>query len=431
MGGQKVRKMLGLRLAAVSVLVLSVLGMQCARAEEPADSLAAGHAALAAHDVVAAKTAFQNAVNAAPSNPEANFMLGATRLAALLYLPETQTMLDRFGVTSEGRDPYNWTADLQYDASDKPRFPDSTPRGTEIQRFLVDSILPETTAALQNFLAVPGTFELFLQPAETGGTGTPTEFDYADALLARASLRGVVSAIVFVNAYNMDIDLHYALNKAVGGCSGGACGLVQVILMLSPDFMKIKDPGSAPLAPLAQMVPQGISEMLQAIDSISSETDDQSDDFITLPADTHQTEHLVNLATLFRNAFSTRSYFLQRDINGGSSTSDYPVFSLDLHAAVASRLELRDKLAAFDFCQMPDPTRITDFTFQGVFEPFPSFGAWVMGIFGKPGIPGAADGDKWVHGLADIAGLVGKLRVRSAVHVHHHGAPRRRVLPRD
>ncbi|MCK5323894.1 MAG: hypothetical protein KAJ45_07090, partial [Desulfobulbaceae bacterium] len=74
-----------------------------------------GRGYLCDHDIVNANISFKKTVSDDPADPEANFFYSVTRILALVNDVTFNDLLDRFDVSSEGRNLYEWTADFQRD----------------------------------------------------------------------------------------------------------------------------------------------------------------------------------------------------------------------------------------------------------------------------------------------------------------------------
>ncbi len=84
--------------------------------EQSADELVLlGREALKNKQLTNANTYFYSALQKDSQHQEANFFYSITRILSLSYQPEFNNLLDRFGVTSGGRDIYQWEADFARD----------------------------------------------------------------------------------------------------------------------------------------------------------------------------------------------------------------------------------------------------------------------------------------------------------------------------
>ena len=199
-------------LLLASLLVVSV---SCPAADSAADKIAAGRAALVAHDLVAAKARFAEALTLDPANSTAAAYLGITRYFAIVHLAGSQTLLDRAGVTPEGRDLYNLTARFVRDGEGLPQ-PVAGCDLDEVFACWRDTITPESELARAELaLVADPAFTLTLPSTETT-LPDPVTIDYGDLLVLRAGLRAAEFLAHFWRGQNTHADVNALLDLAQG-----------------------------------------------------------------------------------------------------------------------------------------------------------------------------------------------------------------------
>ena len=237
--------------------------------------------------LLAAKLEFEAAVQNNPNDPAANFFLAITRLPALMdnsatYTPgppieNVRELLDSFGISASGRDIFHWSAKSSKDAEGKPMIPANAPSTGAIQQFLVSVLVPEIDAVLANLSVLDGNFNIILSAAETG-EDHQTEIDYGDILLFRAALYALKADIYEISAYDTDVDSVKILEKI----NNGILDITDDLFHLYLDLLTPLPTGKS-LAYSAKInTLSAIDSYMAASDFIRNETDDQSDDLITI-----------------------------------------------------------------------------------------------------------------------------------------------------
>lgn len=204
-----------------------------------ATEIAAGRAALAAHDLASAQTHFSAALTADSANQTAAALLGVTRVFTLTGQTSTNTFLDGLNVPAPGRDIYNWTAQLPDDGDGNLVLPtdynlSALKNSTGVEAFWQTALVPTTTAARGNLAAVTDTsFLLTLYPSETTMPAA-LNIDYGDVLMMRASLSAMEFVFHFLSGQNLDANLTAMQQLAQGDMLS-----LQRILADNPDVLKI------------------------------------------------------------------------------------------------------------------------------------------------------------------------------------------------
>ena len=190
-------------------------------------------------DLVAANGCFRGAVDLDPADPEANLFYAVTRILALAYDTSLHDLLDRFGVNSEGRDLYDWTADFQRDAEGEVVLPsEDVPGSDEVMAWLTAVVLPEIDGALENLNRIDESsfVPIYLEADETPA-GVRLEVDYCDVVLFKAVLHAAKAAIAIVDACNLSVsDIGELLTKI----SNDTFSLNEDILDAYPDLLTLK-----------------------------------------------------------------------------------------------------------------------------------------------------------------------------------------------
>ncbi len=245
------------------------------------DLLTQGLVALGNGEIINAKAIFESAVSGAGNlsandADTANFLYALCRVAALWFdmdsdgnanngLQTLGDIFDAFGFPDQGRDPKDFHPNDLFTES----LPASSPTGADLQDFLYDVVRPEIEGALQNLSRVSATFRAdWWEPFD----GTRVESDYGDVLFFKAVSRAMLATIRVQKAYNLDIDIASLVNHDTM--------TLEVFLKNHPQLLSLT--GGAHLVVAETLIRQGLDDMDSAIDLMVSETDDQSDDLISL-----------------------------------------------------------------------------------------------------------------------------------------------------
>ncbi len=231
--------------------------------------------------MLAANEKFKAAVTDDPADPEANFYYSITRLAALGLtegqgggLETVRDLFASFGIERNGNDefgsePFDEFTELygQYDP------PDTVPGGAAFQAFFSGPFLAEIEGSLGNLAVPDAAFTVALSGADTGGDAF--EIDYGDVLALRTLLLYLKTVIQLASAYDLDVDLREVL--VLG--NAGAFNL-QNLLGRYPGLLALKaGEGSATLTAARTTLMAGIDSFRETLQFITSEGEDQADDF--------------------------------------------------------------------------------------------------------------------------------------------------------
>ena len=235
-----------------------------------------GLTALRNNDIVGARDIFKDAVSLAGSETSqepdtARFFYALTRMAALGFplvsdenphdLNTVTDFLDLLGCHQPGSDP------LSVEVSCPTPLPATSPTGGEVQDFLQNVARSELVGAVANLTIVSSSFQRgWTQPF----TGKTVESDFGDVLFFRAVGKGLLGFIAAQMAYDLEVNIATAVNNQT----------VETFLDNNPTFPPLVD--RTPLPTARDFLRDALDDLLAAITTIAAETDDQSDDFITL-----------------------------------------------------------------------------------------------------------------------------------------------------
>ena len=145
-----------LRMIAIVGFIFSFMtvGLSSVQAQTAQDLYLDGKNALEHHDLITANSKFQSALNLDPNHQGANLFYGIIRILMISKSTAFNTLLDRAGVSSSGRDIFNWTADFKRDPSGKVILPSNSPTGADLQNFLKTTVYPQIDGAVGNLSKV-------------------------------------------------------------------------------------------------------------------------------------------------------------------------------------------------------------------------------------------------------------------------------------
>ncbi len=402
-------------------------------------------------DLVRANGCFRDAVDLDPADPEANLFYAVTRILALAYDTSLHDLLDNFGVGSEGRDLYDWTADFDRDAEGEVVLPSGAPGSDEVMAWLTAAVLPEIDGALENLSRIDeSSFDpIYLEANETPA-GVRLEVDYCDVVLFKAVLHAAKAAIAIVDAYDLSVsDIGelltkisndtFSLNEDIlgayenlltlkpftsvsgddGDFDGGdlaafaaafGCSSGQMCYDAAMDFdgSGLIDEGDlgafareygweTPLAKAKSHLATAIALYLEASACIRSETDPQEDDlFFIAPEDLADEEEFRNILEDVQCALGGPCWI-------GQEFEDSVM--VDLTRFFDDPIDIRDYLPTFDedneivAYNFPDPTMngiVPDFTQ----DTWANLLELTIPVSGQIQCPGFTSGNIVVQGLS-------------------------------
>lgn len=224
---------------------------------------------------------FRQAVELDPNNPRANLYSAITRVVTpILAHPELMSLASRSGVTvtGDGSDVCALRVTLP------EQVPSNAPRTGEIILTLREALLPEIIAAIESLNRIPSTAELHFDLMKLskcllsivqslGVKQIEVEIDRSDIQTLTAALQLTQAAFEILVAYDLDADLRLVTTQSS-----------RDILDAEPSLFTLRS--SAPLTLVRNVVEQALMKAGAAIDSVLTETDNQSDDiFMVLPED--------------------------------------------------------------------------------------------------------------------------------------------------
>jgi hypothetical protein len=160
--------------------------------------------------------------------------------------------------------------------------PANAATGADLQAFAVANILPEVLKAKASADRISSTFNVtWNEPL----VNESVESDYGDVLLCRAALDGILSVLYAQAAYDLNSDLDEKANNNQ---------TVQEFLAANPSFGTIKSGAASNLSESKTYATSALVNLRSAVNAMQSETDDQTNDYVTLadltPAEIDQTK---------------------------------------------------------------------------------------------------------------------------------------------
>jgi hypothetical protein len=316
------------------IFYFMTLGLTFAQTAE--DYFQQGKGALEDLDLLTSHTHFQSALALDPNHQGANLFYAITRILMVSQSTAFNNLLNRAGMSSSGRDIFDWTADFRRDPSGEILLPSNSPTGAELQAFLKNSIVPEIDGALANLSKVTSTHQtIFRWMIETGSgvvsspntltgmaqawapdewignkliingteytiTGNTTntilvnpnwtipsgtydygifeevEVDYGDVLVLKGSLFLAKAGILILNSYNFAIDI----DKIVSLYNAVKLDIQKNIIKAYKNFLNLLP--DQKLSQAKELLRNGISIFAEAIDFIVGETDPQDNDLFVI-----------------------------------------------------------------------------------------------------------------------------------------------------
>ncbi len=311
-----------------------------------------GKTCLENQQLTQAHTNFQNALSIDPNHQGANLFYGITRILMISQSTDFNTLLDRAGVSSSGRDIFNWTADFTRDPEGRILLPSNSPTGEELQNFLKNNVLLEVNGALGNLAKVGNEFQTtYKWPTEKGSgwvsspntltdpgaywmnnewagykivvqgteytvlsntfntlTVTPNwvispgfydykiletaEIDYGDALVIKGFLYLAKGVVYILSAYNGNVDIDTIVSLWNAGAlifQNHVINTYTQLLTLLPDQQ---------LSEAKSILREAINTFISAINFIGAETDPQENDFFIIDDPLKEQEYRDLLADL-------------------------------------------------------------------------------------------------------------------------------------
>jgi hypothetical protein len=277
-------------------------------------------------------------------------MLALTQVAALGYDTLSDGSPQDMGRLGDLLDLFGYANDetrANGSLLDAPKtLPGNSPTGNDVRNYLYDVVRPVLQTAANNFDQVSTSFDAVLPnvvgnfSGEFGGAGFETDgekfnADYGDALLLSGLLRTIIANIEVERAYNLNVDIDDISNNDP---------TIQEVL--AGNSTLFGSPDLAKLAEAKASLTSALSRLSSAIDSITLETDDQSDDLFTLD----QSQDPIELKTWINQT--------QSSIAGG--TTNIGKASVDLRSLFDNGVVLDEttipEYIGDELVTYPDPT---------------------------------------------------------------------------
>ncbi len=163
----------------------------------------------------------------------------------------------------------------QTDCRTKPLSPDS-PRGQEVQAFLQEKVASGLEGAVALLDTVTPSFA-----AELTDQGKTVQLDGTDALFLKGVAHGMLALIRVQQAYDLDLDIdETAANSELRDDHGWKLYGPGDFLAENPFFLKLRSAATLPEA--RDHATAAVVALRAAIASLRAETDEQSDDLVTI-----------------------------------------------------------------------------------------------------------------------------------------------------
>jgi hypothetical protein len=250
--------------------------------------------ALAAGDLRAANESFRRAVTTSPQDSRANLYFALTRIGVkALDDPQLIALRQRAGITVQGDSQH--VCDL--DASVPDPLPATTARSQEILETVRAVMLPELVAARENLARIPTDVTIAFPIANLPECARPetdvsvAEIDRADVLALDAALSGAAAVLEMTTAYDVDLGLQAARDLKP-----------QALFQQEPGLLKTLRSADRLLS-ARQHLDNTFGKLVQVIDAVRGETDDQTDDIITIdPDEVDDARRIRLLLSLFQQS---------------------------------------------------------------------------------------------------------------------------------
>lgn len=235
---------------------------------------AQGKKALLNKDIISANNYFKQALTANADNQEANFYYSLTRLGALLTQDEIASVLKDMGVEVSIGASFKITISEGLKNLDlKPTFPN----GDKLQEVIKYNIIPEMEQAVINLNKAlkNKNFVSYLDMQNLFSGSERIEIDYADAAVIKSLVYALISK--FNEFLVLDINVEPAPLSYL--FRHGELTL-EYLLEQHPNLLRVKEVPRSFKARQALLA--AIDSYLAGFNSMLAETDEQSDDLISL-----------------------------------------------------------------------------------------------------------------------------------------------------
>ncbi len=319
-------------------------------------------------DIVSADAKFQAALASDPNHPEANAYRAVTRVLALVSAPGSANpavldsvpkFLDRLGVSANGRDLYNWTADFTRNAAHKVVLPANAPNPPEIAQFLETYVLPEIDGALSNLSHLSSSFAMTLPGAIISPTAADMLLDFGEIEVYRAWLQSTRAATLFSRSYGLDANLKDVVDKL----NAKTFQFIQDLVNANSNFLVPID--QSKLATAGTWLQAAIDSYLHGSDLIRARSALVADQYLI-----HLKEADRDREQIFRNTLTSVRASLSgsADIDLGKRLGGPAQVDLSKFFGVAP--DIRSLLPQFTTQNKLVPNTFPDPTFQSILPQF-------------------------------------------------------------
>ena len=243
--------------------------------------------------ILSANEKFKAAVEANPSDQEANLFYALTRLLAFglengTGLTTARDLFEAFGISRNDVDlveedsPYNDPPEI-YGHYDPPEI---IPGGEDVRAFWAGPFVTLLDAAIANLNQVQSTFTTILITDETGDD-YDIEVDYGDVLIFKSALYTLKSAILIMTAYDLDI----AFRELTVLGNAGVLQIQRDLLNKYSSLLNLRTAdGADSLTNAKTALLDGITAYSDAFTFITGGSDDRIDELFYFDSDEDQRE---------------------------------------------------------------------------------------------------------------------------------------------
>lgn len=305
------------------LLISLTICLQAAYADTAEEYIEAGETQLlekTSTSVQAAYDTFQAAKVEHPNDSVINIYLALTRITNLFLTenPEgAQALLELYGFDFEG-DTYD-TYDIVPPASTNGGIliPETSPSGETVRSFLDNSFITTLTGSIANLDTAVSNWtpaDKHIIPQTYLLTDADIEFDYGDLLLLRAWLKGIKSTLLFISAYDLDVNVRevIALSNADMFNFNAVLGRYSDLLMLLPTATTPSVNGSTMLSDAKTAFQGMIEDYLAAMNHIDNDTDTEAgaeELFEIDECDTNEEEYFRSIMTAAGTSLTSGTAF--------------------------------------------------------------------------------------------------------------------------
>lgn len=348
-------------------------------------------------DIIAADDACADAVAADPLDGTARFFRAGSRILRVMgentdgsdasrFTDSVKEMMDQFGISSDGRDIYDFSAKAPKNLGGKIELPHDSPDGSDVQDALAELLVPAITASIDDLRAIPQATVIHLTATEQqviwSATGIPknakpVEVDYGDVKLIEAGFLLWKSQLLLLDALNVDIDLDSftPIEEAIR--------IQRDVIDANPLFLTLLPRASCSLFEANMANREAIESYLAGSEFIRAEVDPQDEDLFTIEPENlaKEAEVRTHLASL-RSSLDCPTLVLNEGTTWIDEANVISALNRELGTAFDSRgvafdpglfyeaapFSPRDVLAPFEF----DESRSRNFVRNGTY-PDPTF----------------------------------------------------------